>query len=228
MPFKADYADQRGIFDPDQFGHKVTLIGCGGIGASTLLTLATLGIPQLELWDPDVVEPRNVASQLLFRPMDVLRPKVEAAAEILASYGLTDVVCHQEEFHAEEHGDMLDGIVISGVDTMAVRKDIWQALAWSPAVALYLDGRIGGEGWQLNTVDPNNPDDVDWYEQFQLFDDTQAAPLPCTERAVVYPAVALGATIVANITRYTRGLPLEQMLYGDMKAMTTVVMGKKR
>ena len=224
-PFKADYSDQTAIFDPTKFGHKVTVIGCGGIGASTLLTLATLGIPHFDLWDPDIVEPRNVASQLMFRPCDVTRPKVVVAQETLLSYGVPEVTIHEGEFHADEHADELDGIVISGVDTMAVRKDIWQAIAWNPSVALYLDGRIGGEHWQLNSVDPNGLDDIEWYEQFQLFDDADAAPLPCAERAVVYPAVMLGAAMVANITRFQRGLPLEQMLMGDMKTMTLAKMG---
>lgn len=217
--FHADYSDQTGIFDPAKFGHRLTVIGCGGIGASTLLTLATLGIPHFELWDPDIVEPRNVASQLLFRPSDVTRPKVVVAKEILESYGVPEVTIHEGEFHADEHADQLEGIVISGVDSMAVRKDIWQALAWNPNVALYLDGRIGGEHWQLNCVDPNEIDDVEWYEQFQLFDDADAAPLPCTERAVVYPAVMLGAAMVANITRFQRDIPIERMLMADTKTM---------
>lgn len=224
MTFRADYSDQIGIFDPARFGHRVTVIGCGGIGASTLLTLATLGIPHFELWDPDIVEPRNVASQLLFRPGDVGRPKVKVAAEILHEYGVPEVVTHDEAFLADIHGGELEGIVISGVDSMAVRKDIWQAVVWNPMLALYLDGRIGGENWQLNTVEPNEPEHVEWYEQFQLFDDADAAPLPCAERAVVYPAVVLGAAMVAQITRFSRGISLERMLMGDMKTMVLTKM----
>ncbi|MBI3983895.1 ThiF family adenylyltransferase [Candidatus Microgenomates bacterium] len=217
MTFRPDYSDQTGIFDPAQFGHRLTMIGCGGIGASALLSFATLGIPEMVLWDPDIVEPRNVASQLLFRPSDVLRPKVEVAREILLAYGVAEVEVRQEEFHAEAAGDSLQGIVVSGVDSMATRQDIWRALAWNPQVPLYLDGRIGGESFQLNTLDPCDPDAVVWYEQFQLFSDEEGAELPCTERAVVYPAVALGACMTAQIARYHRQLPLERMIFMDMR-----------
>lgn len=43
------------------------------------LRFITMGIRRFVLWDPDQVEPRNVASQLLFRPRDLYRPKVEVA-----------------------------------------------------------------------------------------------------------------------------------------------------
>jgi len=203
--FRPDYTNQTGLFDPAKFGHKVTVIGCGGIGASALPTLATLGLPRIEIFDPDIVEPRNVAATILFGPDDVGQYKVEVARRELLRLGVPEVTIHQEQFDPDTHGSQLDGIVISGVDSMAARREIWSAIAWNGMVPLYLDGRIGGEVCQLNVVQPVEPDDVAWYEKFELFDDSQAAPLPCATRNVVYPSAVLGGIMASRLALFSRG-----------------------
>ncbi|MDB5162181.1 MAG: adenylyltransferase [Candidatus Saccharibacteria bacterium] len=199
-PFEPDYSDQTGFFNPDGFADTLTVIGCGGIGASILPTLVTMGFSRYVLWDDDGVEPRNIASNLIFAPGDLYRPKkVEVVKEYLLRYGATDVQIFPRRFTAKDHLDA--GIVISGVDTMAARKEIWKAVKKSD-VSLYLDGRIGGEHFTLLSVEPF---DGDWYEKEWLFDDAAAADLPCTLRAVVYPAVALGAEMAALLAGWSRG-----------------------
>ena len=197
--FHADFSDQTGIFNPDTFAETLTVIGCGGIGASALPTLVTMGFKRYVLWDDDVVEPRNIASQLLFKPSDLYRPKVEVAREYLLAYGATHVDIQKRKFTAD---DEPEGVVISGVDSMTARKEIWPAIK-SSTTALYLDGRIGSEHMTLLTVEPF---DADWYEDRWLFDSKKASTLPCTQRAIVYPAVALGAWMASHIAMWSRGV----------------------
>ncbi|MGV9002058.1 MAG: ThiF family adenylyltransferase [Candidatus Saccharimonadaceae bacterium] len=215
-PQAADFSDQAGIFDPNTFADTITLIGCGGIGASALPTLVTMGFRRFELWDPDLVEPRNVASQLLYKPSDLYRSKVEVASEYLLAYGAREVVIHPEYFTADTAIDL--GVVISGVDSMAARQIIWEAIKRNEDnVQLYLDGRIGGQHMQLLAVEPI---DGEWYEKKWLFNDDKAAPLPCTERAIAYPAVALGSFMASHLAAWNRGnvLPkrVDLSLAGDM------------
>lgn len=219
IKLEADFGDQSGIFDPKKFTGNLTVIGCGGIGASALPTLATLGIRRIEIWDPDFVEPRNVASQLMFRPGDIGQPKVEVAKEILHAYGVEEVVAHQEYFQGADHASMLDGVVITAVDSMSARQQIWDGIKLNPMVSTLIDGRIGGESYTLIVIDPLNYDQVCWYEQFQLFDDDQAAPLPCTERAVVYPAVELGAKMAVALANLQRGLPVPSFTHHNMNGV---------
>lgn len=197
--FLADFSDQTGIFNPDSIAETITVVGVGGIGASILPTLVTMGFRLFKLIDPDVVEPRNVASQLLFAPCDLYRPKVEVARDYLLRYGATDVRIERRRFVADDVAN--GGIVISGVDTMATRQEIWGAVKDSPT-QLYLDGRIGGQHTTLFAVEPF---DGDWYENRWLFDDSKAAPLPCAQRAIAYPAVALGALMASHLARFSRG-----------------------
>lgn len=217
--FTADFSNQTGFFDPAAFGHEVTLIGCGGIGASALPTLATLGIPNITIWDPDMVEPRNLASTILFGPDDVGKSKVEVAQRELLRLGAKTVTIHDELFDPDVHGNALNGIVISGVDSMSARKQIWKAIAWNGLVPLYLDGRIGGEQLQLNIVNPVDPDDVAWYEEHQLFDDANAAPLPCAVRNVVYPSATLGGVMASKLASFSRGEPTGRFTFMHMRTL---------
>lgn len=197
--FKADFSDQTDLFDPDSFAETLTVIGCGGIGATALPVLVTMGFTRYILWDDDVVEPRNVASQLLYKPSDLYRPKVEVAKEYLLAYGATHVDVVQRKFTAN---DTPEGVVVSGVDSMTARREIWPAIKASIS-PLYLDGRIGSEHMTLLTVEPF---DAEWYEQRWLFEDSQAAELPCTQRAIIYPAVALGSWMASHIGMWSRGI----------------------
>lgn len=204
--FQVDFSDQTGFFNPDGFADTLTVIGIGGIGASILPTLVTMGFSRYVLWDNDIVEPRNIASQLLFAPGDLYRRKVEVAKEYLLKYGATDVQIVERRFTPKDH--LEPGVVISGVDSMAARQAIWKAVKNSGA-SLYLDGRIGGEFFKLLAVEPF---DGDWYENGWLFDDGEASELPCTLRAVVYPAVALGAEMAALLAGWSRGEVVPQQI----------------
>ncbi len=62
---------------------RVLIVGLGGLGASVALHLATAGVGELHLVDPDVVELSNLHRQVLYTTDDVGRPKAEAAARHL-------------------------------------------------------------------------------------------------------------------------------------------------
>ncbi len=220
---KANFTDQTGFFNPMNNGHTVTIIGCGGIGASILPTLVTMGFHRYVLWDPDTVEDRNMASTAIFKPQDLFRPKVDVVKEYLEEYGATDVDVEYRLFTPDD-ADQLTGIVIAGVDSMAARRVIFDAVSLHPDVSLYADGRIGGEYWQLLLVNPSDVDQLDWYEKHYLFDDSKAAALPCTMRAVVYPAVALGASLAALLARFSRGETVPRLVQQDMRTLENLIM----
>lgn len=202
VPQVADFSDQTGIFDPNSVDASVTLIGCGGIGASAVPTLVTMGLDHYVLWDGDRIEPRNVTTNPVFRTEDIGRLKVERLREYLIEFGAKSVEIHPEAYTGQQP---LTGVVVSGVDTMAARQAIWDHIAYS-AVSLYMDGRIGGVNLTLLTVEPGNLDHIEWYERHFLFPDSEASALPCTQRTIVYPAVTLGAYMASNLaTWYQQG-----------------------
>lgn len=208
----ADYSGQTDIFDPSKFTWPVHVIGVGGIGSAVVLPLVKLGLRgELHLWDLDYVEPHNVPAQLIYSRTDVGRPKVEAAAEMLESYREPEcsIVPHQEFVTAETP---LSGVVISGVDSMQARCDIWGSVKFNPDVPLYLDGRIGGEQMTLLALNPLDMDAVDTYEKDWLFPDGEGAPLPCAARTVIHPPVVLAGHMIAQLTRFARDMELKSYI----------------
>lgn len=201
---KADYSGQTDIFDPAKFAWPVHVIGLGGIGSALILPLIRLGLrSELHVWDNDVVEPHNPPAQPIYRPSDVGTPKskaVQAFTEYME--GECTVVPHDAWVAADTP---LEGVVISGVDSMKSRTAIWQAVqANSYLVPFYMDGRIGGEQLQLLSLNPSDFDVAERYEQDWLFPDEEAAELPCAARTVIHPTQTLSGLMVANLTLFAR------------------------
>lgn len=64
-------------------GSRVTILGIGGVGSATAMSLAAAGVGHLRIVDSDRVETSNLSRQLLYGSRDVGRLKVEVAAERL-------------------------------------------------------------------------------------------------------------------------------------------------
>lgn len=210
-----DYTRQQGILDPRRFAWPVHLVGLGGIGSAVAPILAKLGVSEIHLWDDDTLENGNLPSQFLYRLEDVGKTKVEAAREILSALGPVAVTAHARRFTTEE---TLEGIVVSGVDSMASRAAIWERVRFNIAVPLFFDGRLGGEILELHTVRPVVFEEVQRYDG-TLFPDDEAAPLPCTERAIIHPAVVLAGLVASQLTRWMREEPYPQRILFDLKTL---------
>lgn len=200
-----DFSTQTDIFDPHAFAWPVHVIGVGGIGSHLILSMAKMGVSTIHLWDFDSVEDRNTTSQL-YRPSDIGTLKVEAAKQILESFGIeAEIITHAEAVDATAQ---LDGVVISGVDSMKARKAIWEAVKTNfYQIPLYMDGRIGGVQLQLHTLAPSDFDAAGQYEQHHLFDDNKAEPLPCAGRTTIFTPMVLDGLILANLALFAKGEP---------------------
>lgn len=67
---------------------SAAVVGCSGTGSVVVEQLARLGIGELVLIDPDLVEERNLNRILNATRFDIGRPKVEVLADALARIGL--------------------------------------------------------------------------------------------------------------------------------------------
>ncbi len=223
---KPDYSDQTAIFDPRKFTWPIHVIGLGGIGSAVLFPLFKLGFAgQMHLWDNDQVEPHNIPAQLLYRPSDIGLTKAEAVKAFAERQEAPcEIVVHNEFVVAESP---LEGIVISGVDSMKSRKAIWEAVsAVSYLIPLYMDGRIGGENYQLLTLNPSNFDDACSYEKW-LFDDSEGAMLPCGERTTIQTPTVLAGLMVAQLTLFARELEFKANIMGNLKYTQTTSTASK-
>ena len=186
---------QSDLFRPEQALSGVTVIGLGGIGSPTAMILAKMGV-ELTIIDFDTVEEHNLASQH-YRREDVGLNKVDAlSAELERHAGV------RPQTRNERYVDQpLSGLVIAAVDSMDVRKQIWEQVRMNPAVDLFIDTRMGGMVGLLLTARPCNIDDVSWYEK-QLYPSSEASREACTSRAIAFNTFGIAAMVAATVRRW--------------------------
>lgn len=220
-----DYTRQRDWFDPQlNATAQVTLVGVGGIGSPTALALAKLGVPKLTLIDHDRVENHNVPNQL-FALEDVGLLKVTSVQAACEAFSPTEVVAIQARieangWHANDDCEiappaMLRGVVVSGLDSMQARLDLWDTcLRNNLRVPLYLDARLGGENIVVYAVTPHDPDDIARYEQ-TLYTDEDAKPAPCTRQSVIDVGFAVASLLTRAVRRHYAGETVEPTVFLD-------------
>jgi len=187
-----DFQRQSDLFDPSKHQVPVTIVGAGGIGSPTAIALAKLGLRDLRLVDDDLVSEENLPSQM-FLTGHLGEPKAVAMQGLVRMLSGVEPTVRVGRFNGE---DAVEGIMISAVDSMASRREIWERVKFNSAVDLFIDGRMGGEVIRLYAVRPCQPDDVRRYEE-TLCESSETMPLPCGARAIIY----VGFTMAALITR---------------------------
>lgn len=173
---------------------KITVIGAGAIGSWVVLSLAKMGFQDITVYDHDKVDTVNLNSQ--FYPIHAVgEHKVESLARLVQSFTDLDITAKAEKY---ERG-IFPGIVISAVDSMEVRKLIWQNHAKkSPFTKLIIDPRMGAEEALLYAMNPMEEKDIEAYGK-ALYSDEEAVHERCTAKATIYTANLLAGLVVKAV-----------------------------
>lgn len=202
------YTDQLKFFDPSTWIYPIHLIGAGGINSLVGPALAKMGIKEIHVWDDDLLEPRNGPNEIAYSYRMIGQPKTAAMASVI-DYLMGDrttVFQHQTRVTADTP---LEGVVISGVDSMKSRKIIWQAIQKNFLyVPLYIDGRSAGKNMAILALSPADFDAVEQYKTW-LFDDAKAMPLECGARNFPPVAIRIAAEITRIITQFHHDDPYQ-------------------
>lgn len=197
-----DYSDQTKFFDPSTWIYPVHLIGAGGINNMLGPTLAKMGVQEIHVWDNDKLERRNCPTEVAYSYDMVGQPKTAAMAQTidyLMGKNAVKVIQHQERVTEKTK---LDGVVVSGVDSMKSRKEIWQAIqANFIDIPLYIDGRSAGKQTAIFALSPADFDAIVKYETW-LFDDSKASPLECGARNFPPVSLYIASEIARIIARF--------------------------
>jgi hypothetical protein len=117
----------------------------------------------------------------------------------------------------------LSGVVISGVDSMSARQEIWHgSIRYRANVELYIDARMGAEVCRIYSVRPSDPEDVRVYEA-TLYDDDQASADACTAQAIIYNVLSIAGLIANQVKKYAKGEHLDREVILDLKTLTLLV-----
>lgn len=199
-------------------GATVAVLGVGGLGAWSALSLAGCGIGRMVLVDCDRVELTNLNRQVLYGEADIGRLKVEVAAERLRSLNSKldlEVVPKRLEGEEEIGAVISDSsVVIDAIDWPAHHVEHWVnsacfaagipfiSMSHSPPIArvgpFYLPGRTGCYACQ----------EIAYRRKYPLFDlmvdQLNATPSPA---AVVGPACAqIGGHVALDLMHFLTGV----------------------
>ncbi len=185
---------------------EVVIVGAGAIGSHTAEVLAKMGVRKIRVIDYDTVEPHNLPNQG-FWMTDLGKAKVDAIKERIeigtaAELGMgTDVTAENRKVEGAEKFEA--DIIISAVDSMAVRKTLFESFLMSPRAALFVDGRMGARFGKVYIV-RKDPNEMASYAK-TLHSDEEGYEAPCTEKATIFCAYGLSSIIGAQIAKHIIG-----------------------
>jgi len=174
---------------------RVLVVGVGGLGCAASLYLAAAGVGRLILVDPDRVAAPDLHRQILYRPADVGRAKVEVAAERLREHRPTglELVVEQQALDERLARRLLpeSDVVVDGLDTHRAR-DLLARLCYELGRPL-VHGAVSGGGGCAALLAPGGP----CYRC--LFPAGQQAPDSPAEQGVLGPVAGLVGAAEAGL-----------------------------
>jgi sulfur carrier protein ThiS adenylyltransferase len=148
---------QRELVPPEKAKEmKATVVGVGAIGRQVALQLAAMGVPTLQLIDPDGVEVVNLAPQG-YLEADLGKTKVEATAAVCRQINsqIELELCPERFRRSLEVHEVL----FCCVDSITARRHIWEAV--KDRVLLFVDGRMSADVMRVLAAGDGEMADVD-------------------------------------------------------------------
>lgn len=199
---------QTDLLSPkDMSGVTIHLIGCGGIGSPVGIMLAKMGLPNFVLYDGDTIEEHNLPNQMYPNGQEVIgEKKTDILADLMGEFGTAlRSILRNDKYDNQ----VLNGIVISGVDSMTTRKSVWEMVKqYKSWVNLYIDARMGAQSGLVYAIDPKNETQCGKFEKIGLYEDANAIQLPCTATAILYNTFVIAGIIGRNVRCRIKELPV--------------------
>jgi len=202
---------------------RVLIIGAGHIGSYIAYYLAKLGVKDIRVVDFDYVEPHNLPHQFLAESLvenvaedakilkvDILKSTIDF---MVRNNNVRYIASKIEDAYDEiaNGKDPFPTVIFSCVDSMAVRKWIYEKFVIAP---LIIDVRTGGQYVNIYSIRTALKDECQFYQD-SLYTDEEAAPLPCTGTAIIDVAAAASAEAVNRFRLWTNGRLAIQQSFDD-------------
>jgi sulfur carrier protein ThiS adenylyltransferase len=168
------------------------------------LQLAAMGLPSLQLIDPEEVEVVNLACQGYFEA-DVGMAKVKATAELCRrSNPAVEVLVEVARFRRTMD---VGNVLFCCVDDIEVRQHIWEAV--HQRVQFFADGRMSAK--VVRVLAAADSDSRRHYPT-TLFAATEAYQGACTAKSTVFTGNIAAGLMLSQFSKWLRRLPVERDL----------------
>jgi hypothetical protein len=196
-------ADSSESYYANYLNCPVVMVGAGGIGSNLLPLIVKCGPEKLTILDDDVVKPVNLAQQQ-FAVSDVGEAKAIVLARQAAA--INPEICVTAMRVRVDAGCYLDGIVISGVDSMKSRRVIFDEVnRQKDRVRLFIDGRLSrksNEWVELYFIDPKLDDEVEYYREWLFTDEEAGPPGPRPTKLSAHTPIMLAGLLGTGLARW--------------------------
>ena len=205
------FGEQTDIFNPSdaRMQAPILLIGAGRIGSWTALFLAKLGLKDITVFDPDIVENQNRANQL-YGESSIGKRKVVSLQEDIYRFSSIYIKWTSAVFPGLIRDFLMDRreqgyIVLVTVDSMKSRQAIFEWLRenWMN-VHLFIDARTGGDRGTVFAFEPMQPSLMGQYAKtLHVNEDLRRlSGVGCTGRSIVDVSVTVSARITNTVRKY--------------------------
>ncbi len=201
---------QMDLIPMEKLNQPIVVIGCGAIGSFTVLALTKMGFENITVYDFDEVSVENMNCQW-YRFGDIGQPKALALQSLVEDFTKIRIKAHNEAFEDQA----LRGIVISAVDSMKVRKVIWDASKDNHFVRWFIDPRMAAEYAVTTVMDPNDSADQASYEK-TLFSDEKGVHEPCTAKSTIYTATMIAGYVAKHVKDLVTGKQYARVTHWDI------------
>ena len=192
---------------------RVHIIGAGATGAMASWMLAKMGFINQHVVDYDTIDVENVGCQMYGRHQ-IGQLKVDALAEMVELFTGAKISTTNGKF---EKGMPVEGIVISALDSMAGRADIFDSFLSSPSATHLIDPRMSIQYGTMFVVDKSNKASIDSYRE-TLYSDADAVQERCTMKAVMFTSSIISGIICKAVKDIAvDGKTFRSMLYNIEK-----------
>lgn len=209
----------------------IMVIGAGGIGSHLIFNLSRIG-HHLAIIDPDSVDETNVEGGQLFTRGNIGQFKVDAIKSVCRMFGCTNMIDSMSTYFKK--GMATEAITITGLDSMAARKDVYNEWKnsmkyYKPEECLLLDGRLTMELYEIFAIKGTDTASMKKYEEEFLFSDEEANIEDCTTKQTTFGAAAIGAAITSTLCNFItnlklgfemRGIDFHERMFFPMKLLT--------
>lgn len=194
-----DFSKQMELIKAHEFKERINVIGCGAIGSWVVFFLLKMGFENIHVYDFDKVEEHNLPNQM-FAEKHIGELKVDAIINAYSDMfedGMNEsrLTVHNQKID-DGNAHTLSGVVISCVDSMSARKEIYELAFKYGQAKLWIEGRLSIWGAYVYTLDDKNcKKQIEEYEK-TLYADEEAEVSACGVSQTALPSAVNCATIM--------------------------------
>ena len=189
-----DLSRHISVFNPAAVKDDIHIIGVGATGSFVAMMLARMGVPVMNIYDFDDVEIHNVPNQY-YDTGDLGKLKIGALSDKLRVINPDIKVNVSDEAVTPEDISKMSGYVFLLVDSMKVRKELWEAAKANVNIINVWESRLGSDQARVYSLPIEEGKDYSRYEQ-DFYEDDQAEVSACGTSITVLPVVMQTASLM--------------------------------